>query len=73
MADTVEDGGRALASLAASPDVADVTGAYFDGTRRRDPAPAAHDDRTARRLWEASATLTGVDPDFPIGRSNDDD
>jgi NAD(P)-dependent dehydrogenase (short-subunit alcohol dehydrogenase family) len=50
MADSVEDGGRALAYLAASPDVADVSGAYFDGTRRRRPAPAARDDRTARRL-----------------------
>jgi NAD(P)-dependent dehydrogenase (short-subunit alcohol dehydrogenase family) len=67
MADTVEDGGRALASLAASPDVADVSGAYFDGTRRTRPAPAARDDRTARRLWERSASLVGVDPAFPFG------
>ncbi|MEF8842482.1 MAG: SDR family NAD(P)-dependent oxidoreductase [Haloarculaceae archaeon] len=65
-ADTVEDGGRALAYLAASPDVADVSGAYFDGTRRRRPAPAARDDWAVRRLWETSADLVGVDPDLPV-------
>ena len=67
MADTVADGGRALAYLAASPDVADVSGSYFDGTHRREPAPAARDDRTARRLWERSTRLVGVDPALPFG------
>jgi len=66
MADTVADGGRALAYLAASPEVAGVSGAYFDGTRRRRPARSARDDRTARRLWERSADLVGVDPAFPF-------
>jgi NAD(P)-dependent dehydrogenase (short-subunit alcohol dehydrogenase family) len=67
MADTVADGGRALAYLAASPDVADVSGSYFDGTHRREPAPAARDDRTARRLWERSTRLVDVGPAFPFG------
>jgi hypothetical protein len=66
MADTVEDGGRALAYLVASPEIVDVSGAYFDGTRRTRAAPAARDDRTARRLWERSAGLVGVDPAFPF-------
>jgi NAD(P)-dependent dehydrogenase (short-subunit alcohol dehydrogenase family) len=66
MADTVEDGGRALASLAASPDVADVSGGYFDGTRWRRPAPAARADPAAHRLRETSADLVGVDPDLPV-------
>ena len=73
MVDSVEDGGRALAYLAASPEVGDVSGAYFDGTRRRRPAPAARDDRTARRLWEASAALVGVDPELPFGRATAED
>jgi hypothetical protein len=66
MADTVEDGGRALAYLVASHEIVDVSGAYFDGTRRTRAAPAARDDRTARRLWERSAGLVGVDPAFPF-------
>lgn len=73
MADTVEDGGRALAYLAASSEVTDVSGAYFDGTRRRTPAPAARNDRTARRLWEASADLVGVDPELPFERTPAED
>ena len=68
MADTVADGGRALAYLAASPEVADVSGAYFDGMRRTRPARTARDDRTARRLWEQSASLVGVAPELPFER-----
>lgn len=60
--DTVADGGRALAGLAAG---ADANGAYFDGTSETSPARAARDDRSAERLWEASASLLGVDPDWP--------
>lgn len=63
--DTVEDGGRALAHLVSSPDVADVTGTYFDGTRERRPSRRARDDELAAELWEVSAELVGVDPDWP--------
>lgn len=73
MADSVADGGRTLAYLAASPAVADVSGAYFDGTRRTPPSRAARDDRTARRLWTASADLVGVDPERPVAHAKADD
>lgn len=63
--DTVPDGGRALAYLASSPEVADVSGRYFDGTRERVPSRRARDDETAAALWEVSAELVGVDPDWP--------
>jgi len=73
MADTVEDGGRALARLAASPEVTDRSGVYFEGTRRTRPVPAARDGRTARRLWETSADPVGVDPDLPFERTPAED
>lgn len=63
--ETVEDGGRALAYLASSPEVADVSGSYFDGTSERRPARRARDDELAAGLWDVSAELVGVDPDWP--------
>ena len=65
LSDSVEDGGRALAYLASSPDVEGVNGAYFDKQRQRRPARNARDDAAAERLWEVSADLVGVDPDWP--------
>ena len=65
LSDSVEDGGRALAYLASSPEVDGVNGAYFDKRRRRRPARHARDDAAARRLWEVSADLVGVGPAWP--------
>ncbi|WP_255195253.1 SDR family NAD(P)-dependent oxidoreductase [Halorarius litoreus] len=65
VSDSVEDGSEALAYLAADDEVAGVTGAYFDGTRERRPASGARDERAADRLWEISAALVDVDPDWP--------
>lgn len=65
LSDTVEDGGRALAYLADSPEVADVTGQYFDKQRERRPARNARDDAAAERLWAVSADLVSVDSDWP--------
>ena len=62
---TVEDGADALAYLACSEEVAGVTGRYFEGTTRADPAADAHDERLRRALWDESAELVGVDPDWP--------
>jgi hypothetical protein len=63
--DTVADGGRAMARLVTDPDLAEVTGAYFDMAERQRPARRARDDDTADRLWSVSADLVGVDPDWP--------
>jgi hypothetical protein len=46
--------------LASSPEVAKVTGKFFDKCREVPPAPAAQDTATAKRLWEISAKLTGL-------------
>jgi NAD(P)-dependent dehydrogenase (short-subunit alcohol dehydrogenase family) len=45
--------------LATSPEVADVTGAYFRGTRRVRPAGRARDPEKARRLWRETERLVG--------------
>ena len=63
--DSVEDGGRALAYLAASPAIDGVNGKYFDQQRQRRPSRAARDEETAHRLWAVSAELVGVDDDWP--------
>jgi NAD(P)-dependent dehydrogenase (short-subunit alcohol dehydrogenase family) len=63
---TIADGGEALAHLAASSDVAGMTGTYFAGTTRRRPSRSACDRRTAERLWEISAALVGVAPELPV-------
>ncbi|WP_405495599.1 SDR family NAD(P)-dependent oxidoreductase [Nocardia sp. NBC_00511] len=57
---TPEEGGRALTYLATSPDVAPVTGCYFQHNRVRAPSPAAQDDAAATRLHRACAELTGL-------------
>lgn len=63
---TTESGGaEPLVYLAGSPDLAGVTGAYFDRTRETTPSAAARDDETAARLWAVSAELVGVDPAWP--------
>jgi NAD(P)-dependent dehydrogenase (short-subunit alcohol dehydrogenase family) len=46
--------------LASSPDVAGVSGRYFTNRRPAEPAPAAVDAEAARRLWDLSAKLTGL-------------
>ena len=48
--------------LAASPDV--ECGRYYARCAPKDPAPAARDEETARKLWAVSRDLAGVtDPD----------
>jgi len=52
-----ERGADTLVYLASSPDVANVTGQYFDKHRAVEPSPAAREEAAARRLWEASEKL----------------
>lgn len=58
---TPEQGARTAVHLAAAPEVAGVTGAYFRDERPARPWPAALDDEAARRLWEISGEMTAVD------------
>jgi NAD(P)-dependent dehydrogenase (short-subunit alcohol dehydrogenase family) len=56
---TPERGADTLVHLASSPEVANVTGAYFVKRKIAEPSPAARDDAVAKRLWEASEALAG--------------
>lgn len=55
-----EGGARTAIHLASSPEVAGVTGAYFANCRPKRSSKASYDRDLARRLWEVSAELTGV-------------
>ena len=57
---TPAQGARTAVHLAASPEVAGVTGEYFRDERPVRPWSAALDDGAARRLWEMSAEMTGL-------------
>ena len=46
--------------LASAPDVEQVTGRYFAGSKPRKSAERSYDQATAARLWQASADLTGL-------------
>jgi len=55
-----EKGAKTLVWLATSPDVANVSGAYFFDQEQRPPSPEAQDTETARRLWEISERQCAV-------------
>jgi NAD(P)-dependent dehydrogenase (short-subunit alcohol dehydrogenase family) len=57
---TPEQGAETIIYLASSPDVADVTGAYFYKSRRETPSQEAQNDADATRLWEVSAGIAGL-------------
>ena len=56
-----EMGAFTLVYLASSPAVAAATGGYYVSAARRRPSRAARNETTARRLWQLSAELTGLD------------
>ena len=57
---TPEEGALNVLFVASSPALDGVTGAYFFKTTRADSAPGTEDKEAARRLWQASAKLTGA-------------
>jgi len=54
------NGAKTSIYLASSPEVANVTGKFFDKCREVPPTAAAQDAAAAKRLWEVSAKLTGL-------------
>ncbi|TVR97793.1 MAG: SDR family NAD(P)-dependent oxidoreductase [Rhodospirillales bacterium] len=56
----VSEGVASEVYLATAPELADVTGAYFDQTRPADADPQAYDQAARRRLWRLSEQLTGL-------------
>jgi len=57
-----EEGARRITYLAASPEVAGMTGLYFEKNRPRSPSKLARDDARAARLWNESARLVHLAP-----------
>jgi NAD(P)-dependent dehydrogenase (short-subunit alcohol dehydrogenase family) len=55
-----EQGAATLVWLAASPELAGVSGAYFFDLRQKAPSAAAQDGETGRRLWEISEKQCGI-------------
>ncbi len=53
-----EKGAETEIYLATSPEVAGVTGKYFDRKKPIEPPPAAKDDAVVERLWTVSEQLT---------------
>ena len=56
---TPEQGARTSIYLASSPEVAGVSGGYYERCRRVEPGLAAQNEADAERLWRVSAQLTG--------------
>ena len=54
--------GEALYTLAAAPELADVSGRFFHLTVDEKPAAPALNREMGRRVWEASLRLTGLKP-----------
>jgi retinol dehydrogenase-14 len=59
-------GAAAVVRLAVDPNLADVTGEYFEEERRVLPASLGRDEALARRLWDASARLVGLPASGPL-------
>jgi len=57
---TPEQGGAAVVQLAASPELAGVTGQYFEGGRPVAPSTLARDAALGRRLWDVSEHLVNL-------------
>jgi NAD(P)-dependent dehydrogenase (short-subunit alcohol dehydrogenase family) len=53
-------GARTIVYLASAPEAGEVSGAYFENSRRRGLRGQAADDFFAERLWEESERLTGL-------------
>jgi hypothetical protein len=55
-----EEGAETPIYLASSPEVEGVSGKYFVDKEPVRSSPASYDEETARRLWEISAEMTGL-------------
>jgi NAD(P)-dependent dehydrogenase (short-subunit alcohol dehydrogenase family) len=55
-----EEGAKTILYLAASQNVASVSGEYFYESRIDTPSAEARSDRDARKLWDVSAGISGL-------------
>lgn len=61
---TPEEGAETPVYLASSPEVDGVTGAYFYRKRPQRSSTRSYNEAKARKLWQVSAELTKVSPDY---------
>lgn len=57
---TPEEAAESVIYVAASREVAGVTGQYFHETEVVNPSPEAYDEKTEARLWRRSREMTGL-------------
>jgi NAD(P)-dependent dehydrogenase (short-subunit alcohol dehydrogenase family) len=57
---SAEEGAKTIIYLATSPNVANVSGAYFYERKVDMPSAEARNDQDARKLWDVSAQISGV-------------
>jgi NAD(P)-dependent dehydrogenase (short-subunit alcohol dehydrogenase family) len=62
---TRREGARRLCELVTAPEFGERTGTYLTGDGITSPSAEASDPENRERLWETSADLVGVDPDWP--------
>ena len=60
----MEAGARTSVHLASSEEVEGVSGKYFVKEQSVASSPESYDVDTARRLWDISCKMTGLDPDW---------
>jgi hypothetical protein len=63
-----EQGSATSVHLASAPELAGVTGTYFANKQPKRSSPRSYDEPAARRLWETSARLVGLDSRTPPGK-----
>lgn len=61
-----ELGAQPVLYLAVSEEMEGVTGKYYDVMTEKEPAPQALDEEVARRLWEVSQGLVGLDQEEKV-------
>lgn len=54
------DGAKTSVYLASAPEVANLSGLYFDKCAAREPSAEAQDDEAGERLWHESARMTEI-------------
>jgi len=59
---TPEEGAATSVHLASAPELAGVTGRYFEKCRETASSPASHDEALQERLWAVSLQQVGLDP-----------
>ena len=62
----LEEGAATLVRAAADPALADVAGAYLSDGEVTESAAASRDGAARKRLWDVSAGLVGVSPDWVV-------